>query len=177
MCRYDYLEKKASQNIEDNLWFKFRAVAVPSIFIMVLFLFLTTDVGISSAGELNDAKNQLNGLKENITFNLGPSPKNLNLAGVSSDVFLDDKTAVFATAGFSNMYLGGGVIYYTHGYRKDGLVYTAALGLLPDVTAHATAGYQVKVERKHFATAGIGIKTTAGSSVGGTLVLAYEYKY
>ena len=156
---------------------KFRSVASPSIFIMVLFLLLAVEVQIATAGELNDAKNQLNDLTENITFNLGPSLKNLNLAGVSSDVFLDDKTAVFATAGFSHMYLGGGVIYYTHGYRKDGLVYSAALGLLPEVTAHATAGYQIKVERKHYATAGVGLQTTAGSSVGGTLVLAYEYKY
>jgi hypothetical protein len=149
----------------------FRSItAAPSIVIIVFFLLFAADVKISSADELDD-------LVQDITFNLGPSPTNMNLVGVSKDFFLDGNTAVFATAGFSNMYLGGGIIYYTNGYRKDGLVYSAALGLLPEITAHATAGFQLKVERKHFATAGVGIKTTAGGSVGGTLVLAYEYKF
>jgi hypothetical protein len=137
---------------------------------MVLILFLAADVKKSSAGELDD-------LAQDFTFNIGPSPKNLNLLGASKDFFLDGNTAVFATAGFSNMYLGGGVIYYSNGYRNDGLVYSAALGLLPDITAHATAGFQLKVERNHYVTAGVGLRTTAGKSVDGALVLAYEYKY
>lgn len=152
-------------------------VAVPSIFIMVFFLLLTADVKKSSANELNDIKNEFREFKDGVTLNIGPSPKNLNFVGISKDYFLDRNTAVFGTIGYDNMYLGAGVIYYTNGFRNDGLVFSSAIGFLPDITAHATAGYQLKIERKHYGTAGLGVRTTAGTSVDATFVLAYEYKF
>jgi hypothetical protein len=111
------------------------------------------------------------------TFSAGlGSTKAWNLVGITKEVFVTDRTSLFATAGLGEMILGAGVAYY--GNREgNGVVVSAVAG----TGLQFVVTYQWKFGRSDFlAVGGSYIRVFGFSDVDHPQivpVLAYEHRF
>lgn len=108
------------------------------------------------------------------TFHAGiGSPKAWNYAGLTREYLLDDHTSYYVTGGLGTALIGVGMAYY--GKREDdGLVATATVGV---VDLQATLGYQLRLGKHDYITAGGTYGLLFMQCYCWLPVLSYEHRY
>jgi hypothetical protein len=111
--------------------------------------------------------------RQNLSVMVGPSPYGWNFVGVRKDLYIDNQTDLFITAGLGTILVGAGAAVYGTGRNVDSFVVSGVFGV---AGVHAGVSYQWKVNPADFIHFGLHVGQYFLQYEGVLPIVAWEHR-